>query len=443
MSAPSRPSNRGTTRRSLLKLAGASAVLPAASALTGCGGGSSGGPQGAKEDELSLVYLGDATQQKVFNKLFDKFTESHPDIKIKPKGIPSGDWASFANTVSTQIAGGNVPDIVDVATEGQQLFAEKKLLEPLDSYIKKDKKETDAYFSGIDSKLLSWTKKHASPDGKTYFIPGGYNTSVMYCNTEVFKRAGVPLPDPDWTWDEFERAGRRIKDKTGAYLTGVGWGFPFVDILPWLLTNGTSTLDADWKKATFDSPEAVEAVTFLKRLLKAGLSPKPGGSFDAPSAYAKGKLATLGGGRWPTLDIQRLKMVDKTQIVNWPTKEGKGSPVGWDGWPIMKASKKKDKAWTFLLWMMSKEAGEYYAQIGGTNVPALRSVAAGPAFTKGAPEGTALIAKAITYGSPIPSPVKGSEVQTAVTKGWQAALTGTSSVESALERANRQIQGLL
>lgn len=443
MPGPSRPSTGGTTRRSLLQLAGASAVLPATGALTGCGGGTSGGPQGGKGDELSVVYLGDATQQKVFQKLFDRFTKRHPDIKVKAKGIPADDWASFANTVSTQIAGGNVPDIVDVATEGQQLFAEKKLLEPLDPYLEKDKKETDAYFSGIDSRLLSWTKQHASPDGKTYFIPGGYNPCVMYCNTEVFERAGVPLPDPDWTWEEFERAGRRIKARTGAYLLGVGWAFPFVDIMPWLLTNGTSTLDKDWKKATFDSPEAVEAVTFLRRLLKAGMSPKPGGSFDAASAFAKGKLATLGGGRWPTLDIQRLKMVGKTQIVNWPTKDGKGSPVGWDGWPIMKASKKKDQAWTFLRWMMSEESGQYYAEIGGTNVPALRSVAADPAFTKGAPKGTELLSKAITYGTPIPSPVKGAEVQTAVTKGWQAALTGTASASSALQKANGQIQGLL
>lgn len=433
----SRPS-----RRSVLQVLGAGAALPALSSLAACGG-SSGGPDTAGKGELSLVYLGDATQQKAFQQLFDAFNKAHPDIKIKANGIAAKDWGSFANTVSTQIAGGKIPDIVDVATEGQQLFSSKGLLEPLDSYIAKDKKVTDAFYAGIDPHLKEWTTKYGSPDGKTYFIPGGYNTVVMYCNTEVFSKAGVDLPAPDWSWDEFETAAKQIKEKTGAYMLGIGYGFPFVDIMPWLLTNGASTMDADWKTATFASPEAIEAATFVKKLLDAGYSPKPGGAFDAPSAFAKGKLATLGGGRWPTLDIRRLKMVDKTQIVNWPKKKQNGSPVGWDGWPILKASKKKDMAWTFLTWLMSKEAGEFYASIGGTNVPALTSVAQSAVFAKDAPKGSTLLSKAVTYGAPIPSPAKGAEVQTAVTTGWQAAITGTSSVEAALKKANTQIQGLL
>lgn len=436
--SPSRPS-----RRSVLQFLGAGAAVPAMSSLAACGGGSSGGPEAAGKGELSLVYLGDATQQKAFNQLFDAFNKAHPDIKIKANGIAAKDWGSFANTVSTQIAGGKIPDIVDVATEGQQLLSSKGLLEPLDSYIKKDRSVTDAFYAGIDPHLKEWTTKYGSPDGKTYFIPGGYNTVVMYCNTEVFSKAGVDLPAPDWSWDEFEKAAKQIKEKTGAYMLGIGYGFPFVDIMPWLLTNGASTMDADWKKATFDTPEAIEAATFVKKLLDAGYSPKPGGSFDAPSAYAKGKLATLGGGRWPTLDIRRLKMVDKTHIVNWPKNKENGSPVGWDGWPILKASKKKDMAWTFLKWLMSKEAGEFYASIGGTNVPALTSVAQSKVFTKDAPKGSELLSKAVSYGAPIPSPAKGAEVQTAVTKAWQAALTGTSSVEAALKKANTQIQGLL
>ena len=35
--------------------------------------------------------------------------------------------------------------------------------------------------------------------------------------------------------------------------------------MPWLLTNGASTMDADWATATFNSPEAVAAAEFAKR----------------------------------------------------------------------------------------------------------------------------------------------------------------------------------
>lgn len=431
-------------RRTILKAGAAALALPALGSLAACGGSSGGSSSGGgASGPLTLLYMGDATQQKAFQQLFDAFHKKHPDIEIKATGIAAGDWATFVNTVSTQIAGGKVPDIVDVATEGQQLMASKGLLEPLDDLIAKDKAETDAFFNGIAPNLKAWSAKYGSPDGKTYYIPGGYNTTVQYCNTEVFEKAGVDLPTGDWTWDDYKNAGEQIKSKTGAYLLGVGYGFPFVDIMPWLLTNGASTTDADWKKATFNSPEAVEAVTYVKSLLDAGYSPKPGGTFDAAAQFQKGKLATLGGGRWPTLDIRRLNMVDKTQIVKWPIKKSDGSAAGWDAWPIFKASQRKDKAWTFLKWMMSKEASEFYASVGGTNVPALTSVAQSEVFLKDAPKGTELIASAIDYATPIPSPAKGAQIQTEVTKGWQAAILGQKSPQDALDRANTAIQALL
>lgn len=196
--------------------------------------------------------------------------------------------------------------------------------------------------AGIDPHLREWTKKYGYPDGKTYFIPGGYNAMVPYCNTEVFAKAGVTLPDSDWTWDEFKAAGTQIKQRTGAYLTAIGDGtFPFGDIMPWLLTNGASTLNADWT-ADVNSPAAVEAATFVKGLLDAGLAPKLSGStnsYDAPGQLAQGKLASLVGGRWPTVDMRRLKLVEKVRILNWPTKADKGSPIGWDGRPILRAPK--------------------------------------------------------------------------------------------------------
>lgn len=425
------------TRRQVLRAMGAAAAVPAATALTGCGGSPSSG------STLNLVYLGDATQQKTFDKLFGAFARAHPKIKISARGIASKNWAEFANTVSTQIAGGKVPDIISVATEGQRLFASKGLLEPLDSYIEKDRTTVDAYFDDADPRLRKWTSEYSSPDDKTYFIPGGYNTVALYCNTEVFDKAGVDLPTDGWTWDDFKQAGLRIKKRTGAFLLPAGYSFPFVDIMPWLLSNGASTLDADWKKSTIASPAAVEAAEFVKGLVDAGLSPKPGGTFDVPTQMDKGNLATFGGGRWPTLDVRRLRMVDKVRIVPWPTGSGRGSPVGWDGWPILKASQNKDAAWTFLKWLMSKDASVFFAEIGGTNIPARNSVATGPEFRKNAPKGTEVLAEAVAYGTPIPCPRQSAEADVAVTRAWQEAITGTKSPREALRSADRKLSGLV
>src|SRR5690606_14987554 len=131
--------------------------------------------------------------------------------------------------------------------------------------------------------------------------------------------------------------GKQIKEETGAYITAAGQGY-FIDAMPWLTTNGASTFNEDWTVPTFNSPAAVESAEFARSLVEMGLSPEPGGQFDANAAFKQGKLASLTGGRWPVLGVRDLDMVDDTVIVNWPTKVGNGSPVGWDAWNITKNS---------------------------------------------------------------------------------------------------------
>lgn len=428
--------NGGFDRRTLLRgsmLAGLG-ILGAGS-LAGCSGGDS--------DKLILAYNGDATQQKAFQALFDEFQKQHPKIQMKATGIAAGDWGTFANTVSTQIAGGKKFDVVDVATEGQLLLASKKVLEPLDSLIAKDSDVTDEFFAAIPEQLGKWTKTYGSPDGKTYYIPGGYNTVGMYLNKEVFSDAGVELPETDWTWDDFRSAAEQVKVKTGAYFYAAGYGFPFQDILPWLLTNGTSTLNDDWNKCLLGDDAAIEAATFLKDLIADGLSPKPGGEFDAPTQFARGKLAAMPGGRYTVLDINRIEMTDKTRVVNFPSKVSNGTPVGWDGWPIFADSEKQDDAWVFLKWMMSPESSQFYAEHGGTNVPVRREVAESKEFLANAPEGSELIGKAIEFGTPIPSPAQGAKIDDVITSAWQAAILGTKDVAEALTAASKKVDALL
>ena len=444
MSIPSSPSSAASLhRRTLLRAGSLAALVPVLGSLAACGGGGGGGDAGDGTGELSLIYMGDATQQETFQALFDEFQTQHPDITLNANGIASGDWATFGNTVSTRIAGGEKADIISVATEGQRLMSSKGLFEPLDELIARDSDVTDEFYENVSTSLAEWLDTYGSPDDSTYFVPGGYNTVVMYANREVFEAAGVELPDTDWTWDEFRSIAETVKEETGAYITTAGAGFPFGQILPWLFTNGASTLSEDWATATFDSPEAIEAAEFVKALVDDELVPQPGGEFDGATQYERGSLATLTGGRYTLPDVRRLEMVDQTKILNFPNNAGPGTPVGWDGWAIFKASENKEAAWTFLKWLMTVEASEYYAEQGGTNVPVREDVAASSSFLDNAPEGTELIATAIDFGTPVHSPDQQAQVDTEVNKGWEAAILGNTPVEEALGSANEAIQGLL
>lgn len=435
------------TRSRMWKVA--ASVVVAGIALSGCsGGGGGGGGAGAEGEpdsgELNFVYMGDADQQKAFNALFAEFNKQYPDIKLKAVGIPSGNWATFSTTVATRLAGGQKIDIIQVATEGQRLFASKGILADLAPYIEQDQEVVDDYWDDISPNLQKFNEEFAAgPDGETVFIPGGFNTMAMYLNTDVFEKAGVAIPeDGNWTWDEFVAAGKQIKEKTGAYLVGAGSGY-FVDVMPWLTTNGGSTFNADWSEPTYNSPEAVESAEFARSLVEMGLAPKPGGQFDGNTAFKQGKLAILSGGRWPVLGVRELDMVDKTVVVNWPTKTGNGSPVGWDAWNIAKNSDNKQAAWTFIKFLMSEEAGSYFAEIGGTIVPARESVANSPAFTDNAPEGTIRLSEAMDFATPIPSIDQGAEAQKVIEEAWGTIIAGQGEAQKTLDAAQAELEQLV
>ena len=403
-------------------------------------------PSDAAEERntLTFVYNGDAAEAKSFQGLFDAFNEEHPEIELKAQGIAARSWSDFSNTVATRMAGGTDLDIIQIATEGQRLFASKGLLEPLDPYIEQDQELVNDYFADQNPSVLDWNRKYSSTDGSTYYMPGPYNTVGLYVNTEIFEQAGVELPTGDWTWDEFKAAGHQIKETTGAFLYPAAADGQFASVSPWLLTNGANSFNEDWDTATFDSPEAIESAEFVRSLVEDGLSPEPGGEFDAPTQFAQGNLATFPGGRWPTGDIKRLDFVDSTQIVSFPHNIENGSPVGWDAWPILKNSKNKDAAWTFIKFLISERAGEYFAaNPNGASIPARVSAATSQPFLDGAPVGTTKLVDALEYATPIPSPDRGPEAEQIILEAWLNAITGTSSAEDALTEANKKLTDLL
>jgi multiple sugar transport system substrate-binding protein len=431
------------SRRTLLRGLGVAALAPTLGLpLAACGSDDTGSGGGSGGGTVTFVYYGDAESQKAYDQLFTKFRSEHPEITLKAQGIAAKSWADFANAVATRLAGGQQLDVVQIATEGQRIFMTKDLLEPLDDYIKKDQAAVDAYYKDTPESIRTFLQKYASKDGKTFFMPGGYNTMALYLNTKIFTDAGVEPPTDTWTWDEFRSAGQAIKSKTGAFLTAAGTGY-FTDVMPWMLNNGAAPISEDWTTSTINTPEAVEALTFARSLVVDGLAPKPGGTFDAPTQMAKGKLATFGGGRWPTNDLRRLKFVEPVELVKWPQQAKPGSPVGWDAWPILKQSKNKDSAWIFITYLISETFGDAITAGGGGAVPGRISDATGPEFLKDAPKNTELLVDLLDVATPIPGPDRGAETQKVIEEAWTQGITGTKDPQTALAEADSKLQALL
>jgi len=159
-----------------------------------------------------------------------------------------------------RIASGLIPDIMQVATEGQYALAQTGVLEPINDYVAANKAYFDSYYNAVDKNFPAWLKLTTPPGPEQYYLPGEDQSMCMWLNRELFAAAGVALPSNDWTWDEFYAIAKRIKSKTGAYGYICDYG-SYQGIEPWLLTNGTDQMSADWKTITMDTPAVAEAAS--------------------------------------------------------------------------------------------------------------------------------------------------------------------------------------
>ena len=124
------------------------------------------------------------------------------DIKVEVQGIPANSWGELMQAISVNIAGGDVPDIADIASEGQRSFAASGIIIPIDEYLERDKEEMKETLDEIDPALME-TMKY---DGKTYCLPTVWNNILLYYNKNVLERFNIPEPESGWTiagyWNE-------------------------------------------------------------------------------------------------------------------------------------------------------------------------------------------------------------------------------------------------
>lgn len=437
-------------RREFLKAAGLGAVLLGAAPLAACSSSSTGKTSGAISPSVnptdvtghvSLGFFGASDIVKAWNPIFDDFRKTHPKITLEAVPVPAATWTAYADSVILQLSGGREFDVVQAAVNVQQLFISKGVVQRLDDYIKRDQAELTDYFSDENQKFLQWNTSLVSKDGGRYYLPADYNTYCAWVNTKMFQDAGVPVPTDDWSWDDLMAAGAKICDRPGKYLFHVDPGDMFF-FQPWALTNGGTLLNADWTMSTLADPKTIEAAAFAQSLCHKGYSPKPGGSFDAVTAFAQDKLAVFGCGMWLNPSVKQAGAAAKAKIVAWPQKTTKGTSVGWNAYPIINKSKNKEAAWAFVKYLASKPAVENLAKTGQAT-PGRKSVFFAD-MPKYAPEqGLDVLWNSVDYATPVPSPDAADAINAAVIKTLTQLYSSTADPTTLMTALDKQVTGFL
>lgn len=158
-------------------------------------------PANDKEDiNISMTWWGDTKRNEVYNKVIDLFEEANPNIKVER---PFGTWAEYFDKLSTQIAGGNAPDVIGMHQRYVSEYALRGALYDLQPLV--DSGALDV--SDIPDSIL----KSGYVGDKLYMISQGVTGTGTAYNTSTFDQLGVSYPSMDWTWDEFSQKVNEIK----------------------------------------------------------------------------------------------------------------------------------------------------------------------------------------------------------------------------------------
>lgn len=190
----------GLTRRQTLS---GFAGLAGLAALAGCSRGTpttgSSGSGDAGSAHLRFAWWGNEVRDKLTNEVVDIYVQQNPGVTIA--ATPS-EFGAYWDRLATQTAGGDMPDVIQMADGFMSEYGSRGSLLDLEPYVD-------------TSKFAPGTVDVGRVDGTLVGINLGINTPTIMCNPSVLEAAGVDMPDDKtWTWDDYRAISAEITAAT-------------------------------------------------------------------------------------------------------------------------------------------------------------------------------------------------------------------------------------
>lgn len=269
-----------STHRKRAPLMISAGIAAVALTLTGC----SGSPEATAPDEpvdlRMTVWTADEAQLALFQEIADAYVDENPELvsDITFEAIP---FADYTTTLTTQLAGGNPPDLAWILESYAPEFVESGALVDVAPTLS----ETKGYeFDDLlPSSLALWQK-----DDGLYAYPFSNSPFAIFVNTDQLAAAGQPNPadlvaSGDWSFDaarELSAAAAATSGKQGLVVRD--FEYKAWENLSTIWNGWTATpWSDDGTECTFADPEMVEAITWIHdAIFMDAAMPGPGTTAD-------------------------------------------------------------------------------------------------------------------------------------------------------------------
>jgi len=292
-------------------------------AMTGCAASAD-----ETKDEIVVAIVSNPQMQDAME-LQDEFAKAHPDVNVKFVSLPENE--ARAKITASVATGGGEFDVVMISNYETPIWAENGWIENLQPYIDKTEGYDDQDFIGSIREALSY-------EDDMYSVPFYGESSFLVYNEEMFKNAGVTMPENP-TWPEINELAATLDDPdngvSGICLRGLaGWGEVMAPLSTVMNTYGG---DCITRYSQGNAAMWYDATAMVSSIEDPASSTVAGQNGYAPA---------------PVMDTE-----DAGWLYSWSLA-------------IPSTSDHKDAAWDFVSWMTNKEYIELVGErFGWERVP--------------------------------------------------------------------------
>lgn len=316
------------------------------------------------QDEIVIdFYFPSATANDadgIFQGYADMFQAENPGIIINP--VFSGSYTDTRTTILTELQGGGAgPDVAVMLATDLYSFAEEGYIIPVQSFVDAMEDGED-YINDFFPALLA---NSVDEEGNVWSIPFQRSTPILYYNADLLVEAGYDAP-PTNNAELVEIAQALTTDERDGLQVPVAGGFPIWMYQSFAIAHGQNIVNDDPTQVFFNTPEAVEAVEFLRSLgSDLGVGPMGGSAWgDTPTAFLAGQAAMI---YHTTGNLTRILNDADFEVGVWylpsgPAGEGGtgyGSPTGGGNLYVFddgsKSAEELDAIWKWVTFLSSPE----------------------------------------------------------------------------------------
>ncbi|QSB17240.1 sugar ABC transporter substrate-binding protein [Natronosporangium hydrolyticum] len=330
-----------------------------AGALGAAGLAACGGDSEETTGPISLrmtVWSANDDHLALFNAIADEYMADNPDVtEIAFDPLP---FETYTTALTTQIAGGNPPDLAWIFESNAPDFVTSGALVPLDDALG----DADGY--EYDD-LVPATTDLWRDEGTLYAYPFSTSPFGVFANLDLLDEAGQGAPAEmiaagEWDWDTVIDASEAVGEQTGAAgmvirdFDYTGWDYLSTQWTGW----GAQAWSDDGSTCGFAQPEMVESMTFLHdAIFTRQAMPGPGTSAD----FFAGEAA------YTVTQISRASLLDEDgfdwDLVPLPAgPAGEYAVIGQAGLGVLTQSENPQAATDFLAFMTNPENSAKLAQ---------------------------------------------------------------------------------